>query len=102
MAAVIAGLGFVILPVVILSAEIQKAKLKSWMVVLCALQFLLFFAGPLILLRVIHWELAFDKIYFFGLPASELHRYSNASYLLLVGMMCFKSLLEWKNKKRQL
>lgn len=101
-AAIIAGLGFVILPIGIIYVEKQRAKLKSWLVVAGCLQFLLFFAIPIFLLRVIYWESAFDQIYFFGLPASALHRYSNASYLILVGILSFKSFQEWENKKRQL
>ena len=99
-AAVIAGLGFLMLPLGIISLEIQKAESKSWMILIGGFQFLLFFAAPIFFLRLAYWELPFEEIYFYGLPATELHRYSNASYLLLVGVMGFKGLSEWHNKKR--
>lgn len=96
-AAVIAGLGFVMLPLGILRLEMQKAELKSWLILIGGLQFLLFFAAPIFFLRMTYWELPFEEIYFYGVPATDLHRYSNASYLLFVGVMGFKSFSEWQN-----
>ena len=101
MAALVAGLGFLLLPLFFFGYELSKNKMKSWLVVIGCLQFLIF-ALPIFLLRVLNWGIAFNDLFFLGIPASSLHHYSNVSYFALLGVMCFKSYQSWRNKKRQL
>ena len=98
-AALFAGLGFLFLPAFVLGLQIVDNKLKSWIVVFSCLQFLIFFAMPIFFLRVFNWGTAFNDLFFLGISASDLHRYSNASYFVLVGVMCLQSYNEWRNKK---
>ena len=99
-AALAAGLGFLLLPAFILGLQIVNNKPRSWIVIIGCLQFLIFFAMPIFFLRVFNWGTAFNDLFFLGISASDLHRYSNASYFVLVGVMFFKSFNEWRNKKR--
>ncbi len=100
-ASLIAGLGFLFLPAVLLMKEFKAKQQRSMLVIFCSLQFLIFFAGPIFLLRVLNWNTAFEKIEFFGISPSVLHKYSNISYLLLVAVVVFECAKEWINKKRQ-
>lgn len=100
-AAFVAGIGFIVLPTVILIHEIVACKLRSRIAILSCFQFLIFFAWPIFLLRIFNWETEFNDILFLGASPAILHQYSSWSYLLMVLAVVFEASLSWRNKKRQ-
>ena len=100
-AAFAAGIGFIVLPTVVLIHEIISRNLRSQLVILSCFQFLIFFAWPIFLLRVLNRETEFNDILFLGISPGILHQYSSWSYLLIVLAVAFKACSGWRNKKRQ-
>ena len=101
-AAFVAGIGFIVLPTVILIHEIVACRLRSRITILSCFQFLIFFAWPIFLLRIFNWETEFNNILFLGASPAILHQYSSWSYLLMVTAVVLQGFIEWRNKKRRL
>jgi uncharacterized membrane protein len=51
------------------------------------LVFLVFSAIPVFLLRVLNWDMAFDDIQVAGITGTEMHKFSN--YVFILMMICF-------------
>ena len=102
LAALIAGVGFIFWPLVFIGHEIfQRNKAnRSNIHLLGCLQFLLLFAVPLFLLRVLNWGVSFNELSLLGVPATQLHRFSNMSYLVMILAIVFSSYRERKAKNR--
>ena len=86
-AALVAGLGFVIWPSLFLILEL-KSEQKNKIHIFALSLFLIAAALPIFLLRVIYWGEDFSTLSLFGLPASSMHKYSNLFYLLVM-ISCF-------------
>jgi len=82
-ASVVAGTGFLILPLLVLFAEFTKVE-KSKVVIFFTTVFFLFSALPIFLLRVLNWSRDFSELSLLGVPADFLHRSANILYLLMV------------------
>lgn len=58
---------------------------KHWWWSLAHLQFLVFFAAPILILRLMFWQTEFSQIEINGVPWGViLHRYSNLSFSLMM------------------
>jgi len=99
-ASVIAGTGFVILPLLILNSELRKAE-RNVSVVLSSLVFFICSALPIFLLRVLNWERDFKELSIFGFPAEVLHRVSNILYLVMLIAVASVFWNERKSRDRQ-
>ena len=102
LAALIAGAGFILWPLVFLIHELinkDKASRSALHTVGC-LQFLLLFAAPLFLLRILNWGVSFNELNLLGVPATQLHRFSNVSYLIMTLAVVYSSYQERKKKNR--
>lgn len=86
LASVQAGTLFVLLPFTLGSYEWKSYGFvrKSFFVGL--LQFWVFFALPILGLRLLNWDTAFSDLSFLGVPGPSLHRYANHSYLLMMAL----------------
>jgi len=85
-ASVQAGTLFVLLPVVLGVLEYKKAGLSRVSFFVGLLQFWVFFALPILSLRLLNWDMPFNELSFLGIPGSVLHQYANHSYLLMMAM----------------
>lgn len=83
-ASVVAGSGFLILPLLILFAEFFAKEEKSKIVIFFTTVFFLFSALPIFLLRVLNWSQDFSELSIIGIPAEFMHRTANFLYLLMV------------------
>lgn len=83
-AATAAGALFVGIPASMLLVEFKRSgyKNKIWMVVV--LQFWLFFALPIMGLRVFNWGVPFEDLSFLGIPGVVMHQWSSKSYMLMM------------------
>lgn len=86
LASTVAGALFVILPVALGGYEWKRQGLvrKSFFVGL--LQFWIFFALPILGLRLLNWEMDFSELSFLGVPGPMLHKFANHSYLLMMAL----------------
>ena len=95
-AALIAGAGFILLPLLILYFEFTGKKNKGHIAVI--LLFLLSSAIPIFLLRVLNWGVDFSTLSLGGIPARTLHGISNVTYL---AMLASAALREWQERFRK-
>ena len=102
LAALIAGLGFIFWPLLFIVHEIiQKDKAnRSSLHLLGCMKFLVLFAVPLFLLRVLNWGVSFNDLNLLGVSATQLHRFSNISYLVMTLAIVYSSYRERKEKNR--
>ena len=89
-AALIAGLGFILIPSAILISEFKGNRNKTHMALIAF--FLVTAALPIFFLRLLNWGVDFNSLQLAGVPAKTLHGISNASYLVMLG---WTSLLAW-------
>jgi hypothetical protein len=100
-AATIAGIGFIILPMYLIFSE-TKLNRKNWFVILTSVVFLFFSALPIFYLRVFNWEADFKDLNFLGIPSDFLHKTSNKLYLLmLISVLGSYFLYIFSNSKRK-
>lgn len=85
-ASTLAGILFVVLPAGLGGYEIKKNGVRRTSFFVGLLQFWLFFALPILGLRVFHWDQAFNELAFMGIPGPLLHKYANGSYLVMMGL----------------
>jgi hypothetical protein len=81
-AALIAGTGFILLPLWILVTEVKSEKNKIHIFII--LFFLLSSALPVFLLRVMNWGTEFNSLDILGVPAGAFHKFSNFTYVAMV------------------
>ncbi|MFP5520516.1 MAG: hypothetical protein ACLGGX_11475, partial [Bdellovibrionia bacterium] len=100
-AALQAGLLFVFVPLIFLLRETLKFKSRHWWFLGGHLQFLLFFALPIMILRLTHWGQPFGEITFMGLSGQKLHGLSNYSYTLMIAttLWTFRK-LQWQARQQ--
>lgn len=92
-AAVIAGLGFLLIPAVILYSELRGLKNK---IHIATLGFFLVTASPILGLRLFYWGEDFNQLSFLGISTASLHQFSNYTYIT---MMASSLYMFWKTKK---
>lgn len=90
LAGFIAGIGFLILPILFFVTEIKGAKNNLHMASL--LIFLLCAALPIFIVRIATWGEDFNTTDFFGVPSPVLHKLANFLYL---GMLA-SAIYHWR------
>jgi hypothetical protein len=93
LASVQAGVLFVLLPVGLATYEIRKNGLARKSFFFGLMQFWIFFALPILGLRLLNWETPFDQLSFLGVPGPTLHHYANSSYMVMMALTlwnCFR------------
>lgn len=103
-AAVVAGTGFIVLPLLFLIMELSNKRqigLSSKVHLYICAEFLLVSALPIFLLRLLNWDREFSDLSLFGIPAPSLHGFSNLNYLVLVVSTSYLAYQEWRNEKSQ-
>lgn len=88
-AAVIAGAGFIIIPILLIISEIKFGLGKKSIVTWTASVFLLLSALPIFGLRIFNWESEFSQLTLMGISANFLHRASNILYLVMIVAVCW-------------
>lgn len=103
-AALFAGAGFLMWPILFLVQEAfsrRSGKVFSKMHSFICLEFLIFSSLPIFLMRVLNWSTDFNQLSIFGVSANFLHRFSNINYMLLLSSAAFLTLKAWRNEKSQ-
>ena len=95
-AALLAGAGFILLPLLILYFEVTGKKNKIHISVI--LFFLITSAIPIFLLRVLNWDTDFATLSLVGIPARALHGVSNFTYL---AMLASSVVCAWREDSRK-
>ncbi len=83
-AATIAGLLFVLVPMGLMIAEYHRAGFSERVWFLSVLQFWILFALPILGIRLANWGVPFELLSFWGIPGPVLHEWSSKSYMLMV------------------
>ncbi len=84
LAATLAGITFVVVPLALMIVEYRRAQLSEWVWFLSILQFWIFFALPILALRIANWGVPFGELSILGIPGTSLHEWSSKSYMLIV------------------
>jgi len=85
-ASTVAGILFVVLPVALGGYEAKTHGLGRRSFFVGLLQFWIFFALPILVLRLFNWDAAFSDLTFLGIPGPVLHKYANTSYLIMMAL----------------
>ena len=101
-AAMIAGAGFVLWPIIFLVNEIcaRNHRQISKIHLVGCLQFLVLFAIPILYLRISNQGAQFNELSLLGVSGSQLHRFSNISYMIMTVAIVYASYGDRKNKNR--
>lgn len=83
-AATVAGLLFVILPLILMVLEYRRAQLEEMIWFVTVLQFWTVFALPILGIRLLNWGVPFDQLSFVGIPGPVLHQFSSKSYMVMM------------------
>lgn len=83
-AATVAGILFVGLPLIIMTKEFFRAQFESKLWYFLVLQFWLLFALPILSIRLLNWGVAFEQLSFLGVPGPILHQWSSKSYMVMM------------------
>ncbi|MBS1971168.1 MAG: hypothetical protein JSU04_12715 [Bdellovibrionales bacterium] len=86
LASVQAGTLFVLLPLILGILEYKKSKLARVGFFVGLLQFWVFFALPILGLRLLNWDVPFNELSFMGVPGTTLHQYANHSYMVMMAL----------------
>lgn len=100
-AAVIAGIGFILWPGLLMLNEFRVDQIKNYFFWLATGQFWLLFAWPMFLLRVLNWGTPFEQLSFLGVPGPMFHEYSTKSYTLMLILMVVQARLVRKPAQPQ-
>ncbi|WP_413585086.1 hypothetical protein [Bdellovibrio sp. HCB274] len=83
-AATIAGVLFVAVPLGLMAWEHQRAGFKEAVWYAGVLQFWVIFALPILGIRLMNWGVPFDQLSFWGIPGPLLHSWSSKSYMVMI------------------
>ncbi|WP_096000921.1 hypothetical protein [Bdellovibrio bacteriovorus] len=83
-AATVAGVLFVLLPVILMVLEYRRAQLQEMIWFVAVLQFWTVFALPILGIRLLNWGVPFDQLSFVGIPGPVLHQFSSKSYMVMM------------------
>lgn len=96
-AATVAGTLFVGLPLALLLCERLGSSRRSWFFYGGVLQFWVFFALPILGLRLCNWGVPFDQLSILGISGPALHVWSSKSYMV---MMAATTWAWWHSRKK--
>ena len=97
-AATFAGALFVILPLGMWTLELRHREPQRRLWLASLLQFWIFFALPIMGLRVFNWGVPFDQLSLFGIPGPFLHQWSSKSYMVMVGFTAWEAWKSFRSK----
>lgn len=97
-AATIAGVLFVGLPMLLMAFEYRRADTEEVVWYVGVMQFWTLFALPILGLRVFNWGVPFDQLAFLGIPGPVLHQWSSKSYMV---MMVLTAWTWWKLSRKK-
>lgn len=83
-AAALAGILFVLLPVIMMVVEYRRAELSQFVWFVVVMQFWTLFALPILGIRLMNWGVPFEQLSFIGIPGPVLHQWSSKSYMLMM------------------
>lgn len=83
-AATLAGVLFVTLPVVMMVLEYRRAELSQMLWFVVVMQFWTLFALPILGMRLLNWGIPFEQLSFLGIPGPVLHQWSSKSYIAMM------------------
>lgn len=83
-AAVVAGLLFLVSSLGILYFEMKHADYKKRFTFWGTLAFVLACAIPILALRLLNWGVPFEELSVLGIPGPEIHKFSNYMFFLMV------------------
>ncbi|WP_413558306.1 hypothetical protein [Bdellovibrio sp. HCB209] len=89
-AATVAGVLFVTMPIGLMIWEHQRAQFREIIWFVTVLQFWVIFALPILGIRLMNWGVPFDQLYFWGLPGPLLHSWSSKSYMVMVAVTAIR------------
>ncbi len=82
-ASVVAGFGFVMIPVLVFMQQWQQLK-REIFILIPTLVFFVFSALPIFLLRILNWDREFKDLSVMGVSSDFLHRSSNVLFIVMV------------------
>ncbi|UYL09863.1 hypothetical protein B9G69_004645 [Bdellovibrio sp. SKB1291214] len=83
-AATIAGVLFVVMPISLMAWEHKKEGFQEMTWFAGMLQFWVIFALPILGIRLLNWGVPFDQLFFWGIPGPLLHSWSSKSYMVMM------------------
>jgi cytochrome bd-type quinol oxidase subunit 2 len=92
---------FVLLPISMMIREWIFCRLRNKLWWGAVLQFWLFFAIPLFLLRILYPKISLSEVEIMGIPVKYLHSTSNYSYLVLICATVFCLIKESRKEKNK-
>ncbi|MBV2169215.1 MAG: hypothetical protein KUL82_10975 [Bdellovibrio sp.] len=95
-AATVAGVLFVGLPLGMMTWEYRRAGLEQMAWFVAVLQFWTVFALPILGMRLANWGVPFEELSFLGIPGPVLHQWSSKSYMV---MMAFTLWSWWRTSR---
>lgn len=95
-AATVAGVLFVGLPLGMMIWEYRRAGLAQMAWFVAVLQFWTVFALPILGMRLANWGVPFEELSFLGIPGPVLHQWSSKSYMV---MMAFTLWGWWRTSR---
>lgn len=101
LAAIFAGTTFLSLSlfVVIFEFQASKSKIVASYSFWGAFLFMLLFSIPMLSVRIMNYEIAFENLEILFMPATDFHRASNTGFLIMMGLFCINWILEIKKNK---
>jgi hypothetical protein len=81
-ASVVAGMGFVLFPILFLVSELKGSKQVTHILVLSV--FLVFSALPIFFLRIFNWGSDFGSLEILGVSGNSLHKASSYLYMVML------------------
>lgn len=83
-AALIAGFLFCLVPLILGYREYRFQRFRNILMWSGLLQFLLFFALPIFVGRIIFWDMDFETIKIGGIFLAQMHKVANFSYAIML------------------
>lgn len=99
-AATLAGILFVGLPLLMMILEYRRAGFKEGVWFLAVLQFWIVFALPILGLRIFNWGVPFEELSFLGFPGPVLHKWSSKSYMIMMFFTAWSWFRVWRQNKK--
>lgn len=84
LAASIAGVLFIFVPLLILFKEVLKHRSRNWLFLSGHVQFLILFAIPIMSLRLFYWGQPFSDLSLGLIRGEQLHQWANFSYFFMM------------------
>lgn len=89
-AATVAGVLFVAMPIILMAREHQRAGFQEMTWFAGMLQFWVIFALPILGIRLLNWGVPFDQLFFWGIPGPLLHSWSSKSYMVMMAITAIR------------